>query len=76
MREVESEFGSSFNVRFMTALESKEITCIDCEAKSHLFSLYDLQENDPKAIEKMKNVLIWILENIEWPVLLENNEKC
>lgn len=56
---------------FTINLKEQKKRCIDCEAKTALFELYDMkidEENIVFRLEAMKYILIWILENIEWPL--------
>lgn len=63
------EYGSTQPIRFLIPSTSKEsIRCIDCEAMSHLFSLQGMNIEDNSQLMTIKDALIWILENIDWPV--------
>ncbi len=51
----------------------KEITCIDCDAKSLAFQLEALNLDDPNqdivgAMKKIKEAVLFILWNTDWPV--------
>ncbi len=68
------EFGSIQTVRFITEnRESKTTTCIDCDAKSLAFQLEALNLDDPDqdivgAMKKIKEAVLFILWNTDWPV--------
>jgi hypothetical protein len=70
---IQCEWGSSQPVRFLTLnKESKTIECIDCDAKSLAFALESINLDNPdqdiiEAMKKMKEALLFILWNIDWP---------
>lgn len=41
--------------------------CTDCEAKSHLCTLESLDPSEPDSFDKLREAVIWILENTDWP---------
>ena len=65
---LQEEYGSSQPVRFFIADPNKtEVYCASCEAQNHIRTLEDLDLTDPDCFERMKETLIFILENIDWP---------
>ncbi len=67
------EFGSIQSVRFISKnTESMQTICLDCDAKSLAFSLESLNIDNPKdmleAIKKIKEAVLFILWNTDWPV--------
>lgn len=54
-------------------LKKKENVCIDCEAQSHWIILQKINLDNPNidfidSIKKIKDALIFVLENTDWPV--------
>ena len=70
-KNAESEFGSSPNIRWLLNGSEPRIIerCIDCEAKSHIFKLHDIQvDEEHKNYRVIVDALLFILENTDWPV--------
>lgn len=62
--KLECEYGFDKNIRFF--LKSDSIInnrCLDCEAKFYI----DKLENDDCNMMTIKEAVLWILENTEWP---------
>lgn len=72
--KLSEEFGTIKTVRFVTEnKDSKEKICIDCDAKSLAFALESLNLDDPDqdivaVIKKIKEAVLFILWNTNWPV--------
>ena len=66
----ESEYGSSEPIRFiLNGSEPKTIErCIDCEAQSHIFKLHDIACDGYMNFNILREALLFILENTDWPV--------
>ncbi len=50
-------------------MKENEVKCLDCEAKSQWAIIQGLNLNDVKdSLNKIQDVLTWILENTDYPV--------
>lgn len=64
----EFEFPFFKPIRFIQINENSKTTeCLDCDAKSLAFSLEGMEFDCPK-LSKIKEALLFILWNTDWPV--------
>ncbi len=61
---IKTLFKDSFTINLK---DKKETTCLDCDAKSHIFNLEEINFNCPK-MEALKDALLFVLWNTDWPV--------
>ncbi len=63
--EIESFIKDSWCIDLRKNLQDR---CADCEARSWLRMLEDLDLDSPDCFERLKDALIWVIENTEWPM--------